>query len=608
MIVALSNLGVFIKSKNPFKKDDLCVGAASPTPPRAATIGGSKIVPNSFGLRTAETDLAGSETSSPRQLSVILEDYYQAEAFREVIRPQHWYRFEPRLVRATCEALKLLDQHDVKATFFVSGWIALRFPALVAEVVRKGHEIGLLGEVSQRKGVASLEELRDDILRGRQAVEQTSGKVVVGYRFAQGSFPPADPRILDLLIEEGFQYASGPGSGQKQRHELAGAGLWVIPDPAPEPLYQTVNRSSIAGRGDAAMMSDRINVHTWEFDPDQPRVEALSRAKRSRHYRELGETPVILRECLSIGRFESIAKSLGLSQLEAPVLSNDAGAGQVPLRAPSGPTTNGSPIPVSLVVPCYNEEPTIKYLANTLKNVRESLGSRFDLWLVLVDDGSSDDTWSELRAAFGGWTKVNLVRHERNRGVAASILTGIRHANTEVVCSIDCDCTYDPHEIAEMVPLLTADIDLVTASPYHPQGTVRNVQGARLFLSRSASFLYRRVFRQKLFTYTSCFRVYRKSVMEGMELTYPGFLGVVEILGRLDLRGAKVVEYPTTLEVRVFGHSKMKLVRTILAHLGLLAKLLWTRLGHASALSSGGIPRSSLPDDAIELGYSPQKG
>jgi glycosyltransferase involved in cell wall biosynthesis len=255
-------------------------------------------------------------------------------------------------------------------------------------------------------------------------------------------------------------------------------------------------------------------------------------------------------------------------------------------------------------VPCYNEEPTVKYLANTLKNVRDQLGERFDLRLVIVDDGSIDQTWSELREAFEGWSDVSLVRHERNRGVAASILTGINRAETEIVCSIDCDCTYDPHELAGMVPLLTEEIDVVTASPYHPLGMVRNVPGPRLFLSKSASFLYRQVFRQKLFTYTSCFRVYRRGAMEGMKLTYPGFLGVVEILGRLDLRGSRVVEYPTTLEVRVFGQSKMKLARTILAHLGLLSRLLWARLGHVSALSSA----SSLREDARELGYSPQKG
>ena len=62
-----------------------------------------------------------------------------------------------------------------------------------------------------------------------------------------------------------------------------------------------------------------------------------------------------------------------------------------------------------------------------------------------------------------------------------------------------------------MLPLMTGSVDLVTASPYHKDGGVRNVPGWRLFLSRGASFLYRRVLRSKLDTYTSCFRVYRRS-------------------------------------------------------------------------------------------------
>jgi dolichol-phosphate mannosyltransferase len=86
------------------------------------------------------------------------------------------------------------------------------------------------------------------------------------------------------------------------------------------------------------------------------------------------------------------------------------------------------------------------------------------------------------------------------------------------------------------------------------------------------------VLRQKLFTYTSCFRVYRKSAVERLELNESGFLGIAEMVGRLDLDGARIVEHPATLEVRLFGHSKMKTLKTIVGHLGLLSKLLSIRL------------------------------
>ncbi|OLD98260.1 MAG: hypothetical protein AUI36_45175 [Cyanobacteria bacterium 13_1_40CM_2_61_4] len=162
--------------------------------------------------------------------------------------------------------------------------------------------------------------------------------------------------------------------------------------------------------------------------------------------------------------------------------------------------------------------------------------------------------------------------------MAASILTGIRRSEHETVCSIDCDCTYDPHELRKMIPLLAGDVDLVTASPYHPQGMVRNVPAWRLSLSKASSFLYRQVLRQKLHTYTSCFRVYRRSAAMKIELWENGFLGVSEMLGKLDLGGSRIVEYPATLEARMLGRSKMKVLRTIAGHMHLLLRLLALRL------------------------------
>jgi hypothetical protein len=152
-------------------------------------------------------------------------------------------------------------------------------------------------------------------------------------------------------------------------------------------------------------------------------------------------------------------------------------------------------------------------------------------------------------------------------------MTGLKAAETEIVCSIDADCTYDPHELGAMIPLLSEDVSLVTASPYHPAGGVRNVPEWRLGLSKVASWLYRRTLRTKLYTYTSCFRVYRRSAFAEIDLRENGFLGVAEMLGKVDLRGERIVEHPAVLEVRLFGFSKMKTARTILGHFKLLSHL-----------------------------------
>jgi glycosyltransferase involved in cell wall biosynthesis len=226
--------------------------------------------------------------------------------------------------------------------------------------------------------------------------------------------------------------------------------------------------------------------------------------------------------------------------------------------------------------------------------VEKRLGDRYAFRFVFVDDCSTDSTHAELLEHFGARPDCRVLRHEVNRGVAAAIMTGIKAADTEIVASIDADCSYDPHELDGMIPLLTEGVDLVTASPYHPDGGVLNVAGWRLFLSRSLSGIYRHVLHNNLHTYTSCFRVYRRSVALTITIHERGFLGVAEFIGRLDLAGSRIVEYPTTLEVRMLGRSKMRVLQTVAGQLGLLRKLVVARLSGPPAPA---VPpsRSTIP-------------
>jgi hypothetical protein len=158
-----------------------------------------------------------------------------------------------------------------------------------------------------------------------------------------------------------------------------------------------------------------------------------------------------------------------------------------------------------------------------------------------------------------------------------------------------------------MIPLLEQGADMVTASPYHPRGHVRNVPAWRLALSKGLSALYRRILHNKLHTYTSCVRVYRRSRTAGISITRRGFLGVMEHLGRVDLAGGTVVEHPATLEVRVLGRSKMKVLRTIAGHLGLYLEMLELRLarpaGSPAALPEAPAPpRPTSPDPRLANG------
>jgi len=236
---------------------------------------------------------------------------------------------------------------------------------------------------------------------------------------------------------------------------------------------------------------------------------------------------------------------------------------------------------VSIVVPCFNEEAALAHLQDRLRAARVLLERKYVVHLILVDDASTDNTGKRIQEAFANEANCIFLQHSHNLGIGAAILSGVRSASTEIVCSIDADCSYDPCELPKLISMLSPGVDLVTASPYHPEGRVVDVPGWRVLVSKAASFLYRWVLRQKLHTYTSCFRVYRRSSILQVNLRRRGFLAVAELIGKLDLQGAVIVEFPATLRARVHGDSKMKTSGVLLRHLYLLAELLGLRLWHA---------------------------
>lgn len=233
---------------------------------------------------------------------------------------------------------------------------------------------------------------------------------------------------------------------------------------------------------------------------------------------------------------------------------------------------------VALIVPCHNEAAALPHLKLAIDRLRWALVEQFDLAVLLIDDGSTDDTASAMNELFGQCDGATIHRHEVRRGIASAIATGIGHADAEIVASIDADCTYDPLILEPMLRLLTGDVDLVVASPYHPDGGVESVPAWRLHMSRGASRLYRVLMRNKLYTYTSCVRVAWRDSIVDLSVGNPGFVGIVELLWNLDRRGGRIVEHPAILKTRRVGQSKMRVAQATLAHLGLLARAASTRL------------------------------
>lgn len=534
-------------------------------------------------------------------LTINLEDYFQVGAFQRFVRPEHWQRYESRITQQTQITLDLLDQYAAKATFFVLGRVAEALPELVRQVADRGHEVASRGYNWHDVRHLTPQQFHDDLARSRDAIERASGRKVLGYRTAEGWFRPADLWALEVLAQEGFAYDSSFGpilrqfsadpwrkvvheevtlSGPITELPISAARILGMDVPMggnwlrqfPRWLMQRAGRKWEARHAEPLVMY----FHTWELDPEQPRFASTGLLTRIRHYRNLDRMRDRVAEYLSRFRFDTAAAHLGLAIEPAAVPETPTTFPELDL----GPVTaTVERQGVSVVIPLYNEEPVIPFLANTLTEVRRAFHKDgYEPHFILVNDASTDDTQAAVQETFGKWGDVKLLAHEANRGVAGAILTGLRAADTEIVCSMDADCTYDPHELLKMIPLLTPDVDLVTASPYHPAGEVRNVPRWRLFLSKGASRMYRWVFFNQLDTYTSCFRVYRRSRVLDTPVRYGNFLGVVELLGRLDHSGSRIVEHPATLNVRLLGRSKMKTLRTIVGHLRLMRTFAWNRL------------------------------
>ena len=247
---------------------------------------------------------------------------------------------------------------------------------------------------------------------------------------------------------------------------------------------------------------------------------------------------------------------------------------------------------LSIVIPCYNEIETVPKLKRELRPVVLELAQTRTVEIIFVDDGSVDNTYSALHSAFIDDPLPNIPirieQHNPNQGLGAAIRTGLNASRGEVVVTTDSDGTYRFTEIENLLALLTPEIDIVTASPYHPEGDVAGVSAYRLLFSKGASAMYRILADRRVHTYTALFRAYRRSVVDNVHFEANGFLAGTELMVRAMRMGYHVAEYPTVLHSRVTGVSHAKIARTVRSHLEYQFSLLGTEYPYGTIIQGEG--------------------
>ena len=241
-------------------------------------------------------------------ITVDVEDYFQVQAYADVIDREAWDIFPRRVEANTDRILESFARFNVQGTFFTLGWVAERHPALVRRIVEGGHELASHGYNHQRADSMAEALFRQDVSRARKLLEDIGGVAVAGYRAPTFSIGPKNSEAWRVLEAEGYKYSSsvfpvhhdlyGTPDAPREPYQPNAGTLWEIP----MTTVRLWNRNlPCAGGGYFRLLPywlyalglSRLHrqenrpaifyTHPWEFDPGQPRITKARPLAQFRH-------------------------------------------------------------------------------------------------------------------------------------------------------------------------------------------------------------------------------------------------------------------------------------------------------------------------------------
>ena len=269
-------------------------------------------------------------------LSFDVEDWFQVENLKQVIKREEWEGQKLRVIENTQKLLSILNNYGIKATFFVLGWIAEKVPQLIYQIHKLGHEIASHGYEHELINNLSRQEFRNDLIKSKRILEKITGQKILGYRAP--SFSITDWAI-DILYEEGFRYDSS--LVQTFFHDRYGKieninskqnqGIIKIRNnfyEVPISFINFLNRDIPWGGGGYfrvlpyAIFKYGVNriltskkyylfyFHPWEIDSFQPKIKNIKWSYKFRHYYGLNRAEDKLIKLLNDFSFKPISEVL----------------------------------------------------------------------------------------------------------------------------------------------------------------------------------------------------------------------------------------------------------------------------------------------------------
>jgi len=223
--------------------------------------------------------------------------------------------------------------------------------------------------------------------------------------------------------------------------------------------------------------------------------------------------------------------------------------------------------PVTIVVPVYNEQLSLHDLANEIRAVRDQ--HSLDLQVVFVDDGSTDESWSVIRALAESDPTIGGIRFRRNAGKAAALMAGFAAARGERIVTMDADLQDPPSEMPRLLETIEKGFDVVSGWKQHRLDPWHKVYTSRVF-NKLIGWLTG----VKLHDHVCGLKAYRREVLPRVRI-YGELHRFLPVLAAS--KGFRVTEIPTQHRPRTTGIGKYGFSRFTKGFLDLITVLVLTR-------------------------------
>lgn len=270
-------------------------------------------------------------------LTINVEDYFQAPAFRRSIKESDWELLSPRVEYAIDKILLLLNDHNISATFFVYAWTIRRFPQMIKKIAQQGHELAYRHHYNPAYPCLVKSGTVLELKENKDRLAQITDSDVTGFRSESAVFSLDNEWLYDELILAGYDYSSSVNIQNKwpQQWQLASsistprANFLEVPVSIHYFLtrrLEVVNSNVLKLRRYEAtgrLINKHVeetktpvlaSVSSWMLDDRQPNIRADNLFNKWLHSYHTKEAPLILHQLFAEYRWETI-KSVYLNKV-----------------------------------------------------------------------------------------------------------------------------------------------------------------------------------------------------------------------------------------------------------------------------------------------------